>query len=166
MPRARPLPVALATVAMLIIAACSDAVRPRALSGTYVLASIDGAGPPFTIWNCVSTNGARDVKVIAYDSMTFTSDSTMYRRRLAERTLYDTAGVRSGTYQDKMAFPGDFVRTDDGVVVRWRSSPDPFVYDIDTLRIDGRQLSVLRFVELQCTGDSSELQLAPFIYRQ
>lgn len=161
MSRPRSIRTALAVVVALTIVACSDAVAPHALNGTYTLASIDGYGPPLLVMDCLYSNGSRYEEVIAYDSLTFTSDSTVHRHQQFDAHSYYADGT-TGLQSHSSAYSGQFARTGDEIVVTW----GPYEYGVDTLHFDGRELSMSGIVELECSDYSWERRLARFVYRQ
>jgi hypothetical protein len=161
MSRPRSIRTALAAVVVLTIVACSDAVAPRALNGIYTLASIDGSGPPLIVMDCLYSDGSRYEEVITYDSLTFTSDSTVHRHWQLDGHSYYADGT-SGLQSHSLEYSGWFARTGDEVIV----SRDPFGPGADTLRFDGRQLSMSRYVEFECDEYSGKRHLASFVYRQ
>ena len=96
-------PAAIATA--MVFTGCGDSTGPRPFSGTYVLAEIDGEGPPL-VTSDHTFNGERLVLSVLYDTIQFTSATTARRSESRQALRYDITGTPQLAQAESATYTG------------------------------------------------------------
>lgn len=124
-----------AAAALLACAACEDeaTIPLEPLAATYVLATVDG-GEALVIADHRTQSGIQQLYTMVYDSLTFDSPTTMYRRLRAKVESRDTDGALLPLVTNGYVYSGRVSRRRDRVIVEYEGALAPVRPDTFTLR--------------------------------
>ena len=125
-----------ALLALAAVVGCADSTGAEVVSGSYVLASIaDRRAQPLVISEFTHPNGHRRLLTMLYDSLVFTSDTTVQRSWSVQREEWYPGGVP--VFEPLTAsetHPGLFARVGDRIVVRTMPGFPPIPTDTFYIR--------------------------------
>jgi hypothetical protein len=119
-----------AAAVLLAGAACDGGTEPEApLASTYVLSTVDG-DDSLVIADHTTGSGIRQLYTMVYDSLTFDSPTTMYRRLRATVESFDPQGTVLPLVTNGYLYSGQVLRRRNQVVVQYQGTtpvkPDTF----------------------------------------
>ena len=122
---------ATAVAVALVLSGCSDSTGPRPFSGTYVLARIDGTGPPLVTSDHTFSNGERLVHSIVYDTIKFTSATTARRSESFQSVRFDATGTPLQANASSASYTGMVQRDGNVVAITWASLSGSLVQELE-----------------------------------
>jgi hypothetical protein len=165
MKRTRMLTLLLVVVGGTAGVSCGDATGPADPSGSYALAAVNGTGAPFVLIDHTFSSGDRLVLEVVYDSLVFTSDSTVQRTRAEQTTRFGADGTVLGPHRREDALPGRYLRAGGRVIIDWRGPLHPTV-PTDTLIVEPGALAQTRLVGIWCAEGCPPPEPTTFTYRR
>ena len=152
---------ATAVAIAMVFTGCSDSTGPRPFSGTYVLARIDGEGPPLVTSDHTFSNGERLVHSVVYDTIQFTSATTARRSESFQSVRFDATGTPMLANASSASYTGTVERDGNFATITWASLNGSLVQELEL--VDGT-LEWETMVGLICSDNCPGPRTAVFTY--
>ena len=156
---------AAAALFTLALGACRDGTGPDpVVTGGYVLASVDDRqGDPVVVSEFVHPNGHRRLLTMRYDTLRFTSDTTVQRSwELSYEEWYPDGTRAWEPLVSSASSPGIFERVDDRIIVRTMPGFTPI--PTDTFHIRSGTLVRNEWTGFGCQDGCPPPVLSEFVY--